>query len=500
MTPATRPSPHAAPRGRASADPSAGDAGGWSAARPVRQAWFVSDLHLRRGDPDGVARARAFVAHAREQGTDALFFVGDVFQAWIGPRSLHDPGLRPFLEDLGAAVDAGLRVVALEGNHDFLMEQNLAGALGVESPGDVLDVALGGQRVRLLHGDAFCTLDAGYHRLHAVLRSTGFRWVARHLPVKVIEAVAVTLMRVAARFSAGKRPEVMDIVDDEVRRTLRSGVDVVLCGHVHKARDERVEGAGRLIVMADFETTGSHAVFRDGRLELVAEDERFAPAAGPVVTLDGPAGSGKSSVAARLAARLGWVKLDSGALYRAVTAAALERGVDLADGPGLGALARVLRLSSDAAGRVRGPHGPIPDGVLRSPQVSAAVSGVSAHPEVRRALMEVQRRASRGVAGIVAEGRDMGTVVFPDALLKVYLDASPEVRARRRLAQNAGEGGSLDQVLAAQAERDARDAGRSVAPLRPAPGAWVLDTSGLDLDAVVERLAERVEAEQVRGA
>jgi cytidylate kinase len=373
-----------------------------------------------------------------------------------------------------------------------MIGHDLTRALGVESPGDSLDVSLGGLRARLVHGDAFCTLDTGYHRLHAVLRSAAFRWVARHLPVRLIEALAVGLMALAARFSAAKPPEVMDIVDDDVRRALRAGADVVVCGHVHKARDERLGDDGRLVVLADFETTGSHAVFRDGRLELVPADPRFLPPPGPVVTLDGPAGSGKTSVAARLARRLGWTRLDSGALYRAVTAAALERGLSLDDGPALGALARALRLGTDRAGRVTGPHGRVPDALLRSPGVSAAVSRVSAHPEVRGALLEVQRRATRGAAGVVAEGRDMGTVVFPDALLKVYLDARLEVRARRRLEQNPGEGGRLEEVAAALVARDARDSSRAVAPLRPAPGAFVLDTSELDTDAVVERLAARV--------
>jgi cytidylate kinase len=208
-----------------------------------------------------------------------------------------------------------------------------------------------------------------------------------------------------------------------------------------------------------------------------------------IIAIDGPAGSGKSTVARALAARLGLEYLDTGAMYRSVTFAALRRGVDP------GEVEAVGRLAQDVTIDVTGT-GVVVDGVdasteIRGPEVSRAVSVVAANPAVRSEMVRRQREwvALRG--GGVLEGRDIGTVVFPDAGLKVYLTADPEVRAQRR----AKEVTDLDYetVAADLARRDAYDQGRDVSPLTEAPDAFILDTTGLGVDEIIESIAARVE-------
>jgi len=212
----------------------------------------------------------------------------------------------------------------------------------------------------------------------------------------------------------------------------------------------------------------------------------------PVVALDGPSGSGKGTISRRLAAQLGWHFLDSGALYRLVALAAQRRGIALDDSAALAELAGSLQVG----------FGP-PDGeqvflgeeevseVLRSEKCGEAASQVARLPVVRRALLERQRAFARA-PGLVADGRDMGTVVFPDAVLKVFLTASPEERARRRHNQLKEKGidVSLPHLSREIAERDRRDASRSVAPLRPAEDARVVDSTSLTVDAVLARVTQ----------
>ena len=200
--------------------------------------------------------------------------------------------------------------------------------------------------------------------------------------------------------------------------------------------------------------------------------------------MDGPAGSGKSSVARAVAERLGVANLNTGSLYRAVALLALREGVDLDDGTALSRTAGSIELSPDGA-LVDGVV--IDDGDLRSPEVSAAASKVSVHPEVRRVLLGVQRRAAEEAkkrGGAVVEGRDIGTVVLPDADLKVFLLAAPEERARRRAVQSGREG-ELERIREAMKARDRQDSEREVSPLKSAPDAVILDTTELDLDEVV---------------
>jgi cytidylate kinase len=203
-----------------------------------------------------------------------------------------------------------------------------------------------------------------------------------------------------------------------------------------------------------------------------------------VVTIDGPAGAGKSTVARCLAERLGWRLLDTGAMCRAVTFAAIRSAIDPADEPALAALTDRLRVELPP-GRV------VLDGeditsLIRTPEVSQFASRVAVLPTVRSRLAAWQR-AFAAQHDTVTEGRDQGTIVFPDAASKFFITATPEERARRRHAELIGCGRSIDfdSVLADQLQRDARDSSRDVAPLKPAVDALIVDTTGMDLDRVV---------------
>ncbi len=207
-----------------------------------------------------------------------------------------------------------------------------------------------------------------------------------------------------------------------------------------------------------------------------------------VIAIDGPAGAGKSTVARALAARLGLQYLDTGAMYRAVTLAAMRRGIDPAD------VDRVAAVAEDVSLEV-GERGVLVDGLdvtsdIRSPEVTTAVSAVAANSRVRAELVQRQRSWARERGGGVLEGRDIGSVVFPDAQLKLYLTASPRVRAERRGAES---GGDVDEIEASIAERDRRDRSRADGPLVEATGSIVVDTTGLSIDQVLERIEHLLE-------
>ena len=214
----------------------------------------------------------------------------------------------------------------------------------------------------------------------------------------------------------------------------------------------------------------------------------------PVIALDGPSGSGKGTIGQLLAARLGWHFLDSGALYRVLAFAAAQRNMPLTDAPALARLAQDMQV-----GFIPRPgqtaqvllEGKAVDDQLRTEAAGEGASRVAVLPEVRKALLHKQH-ALRQPPGLVADGRDMGTTVFPDAILKVYLQASAEVRAERRYKQLKEKGFdvNLPRLLHEIRERDARDAGRTASPLKPAADAYILDTSPLGIAEVVERIED----------
>lgn len=224
-----------------------------------------------------------------------------------------------------------------------------------------------------------------------------------------------------------------------------------------------------------------------------------------IVAIDGPAGAGKSTAARRLAVRLGFAMVDTGAIYRTVALAATRAGVALDDDLALAELLPGLRIrfeppppgQADAGQRVLLGDEDV-SAAIRTPAMSLGASAVSARPVVRSGLLGLQRRLATapGQAGAVLEGRDIGTVVFPDADAKFFLTASPEVRARRRYDELVakGDAATFEQVLADQQRRDRDDAERAVAPLRAADDATLLDTSQLAADAVVDALAAAVGA------
>jgi cytidylate kinase len=212
----------------------------------------------------------------------------------------------------------------------------------------------------------------------------------------------------------------------------------------------------------------------------------------PIVTIDGPSSSGKGTISRLVAARVGWHLLDSGALYRLVALAGVRHKLDPDDVENHVALARAMRVEFGS-----GPGGEervLLDGedvthLIRTEQAGAGASRVATWPAVRTALVDRQQAFARE-PGLVADGRDMGTVIFPGARLKVFLTASAEERAQRRHKQliEKGSAASLAALSREIAERDLRDSTRQVAPLKPAPDAQLLDSTGLSIDAVVERV------------
>jgi len=216
-----------------------------------------------------------------------------------------------------------------------------------------------------------------------------------------------------------------------------------------------------------------------------------------IVAIDGPAGAGKSTAARLLAARLGYALLDTGAIYRSMALRARERGVAWDDGPGIAALADGIDIAFRLEGTVNRVtlNGQDVTTAIRTPEMSDGASRVSALPEVRAALLGLQRRIG-AAGGVVVEGRDIGTVVFPDAEAKFFLVANADERARRRVAELTAAGKPVDaeQTKAEILARDARDSTRATAPLRKADDAIEVDSSTLDPDAVVARMAEVVAA------
>jgi cytidylate kinase len=222
----------------------------------------------------------------------------------------------------------------------------------------------------------------------------------------------------------------------------------------------------------------------------------------PIVAIDGPAGAGKSTVARRLADSLDFVLVDTGAMYRAVALAARKGGVAWSDGEGLGAVARALvgrraldfRRDRERGMRVSLDGDDVTD-AIRTPEIGMAASTVSAHAAVRDALLDLQRQAG-SAGGVVLEGRDIGTVVFPNADVKFFLTARPDVRARRRFDELTAKGTmvTLEQTLDEVRRRDEQDTTREIAPLRQAPDATLVDSSNMTIERTVERMVALVRA------
>ena len=212
-----------------------------------------------------------------------------------------------------------------------------------------------------------------------------------------------------------------------------------------------------------------------------------------VVAIDGPAGAGKTTIARAVADALGWDYVDTGAMYRAIALRALQEGVDPSDAVGVGKVASSVDIVS--SGRVLLLDGEDVSELIRSRDVTTAVSQVAAHPEVRASLVELQREAA-GTRNIVMEGRDIGTVVVPDAIVKVFLTASLEERARRRARELGAPADDLDDMQTGLAARDAADSGRAASPLQRATDAVEIDTTNKTIeqirDEIVDLARERI--------
>ena len=217
-----------------------------------------------------------------------------------------------------------------------------------------------------------------------------------------------------------------------------------------------------------------------------------------LIAIDGPSGAGKGTVARALAARLGYRHIDTGAMYRALAWKAIQDGVDLTDEAATAALGE--RAAFDVEGGRIGIDGHDVKAAIRTPEIDKAAAAVARHPAVRRALVARQRSYGEG-GGVVMEGRDIGTVVFPGADVKIYLDASPEERARRRAedpAHASSKNARLSDVATALAERDKSDSTRAVSPLSVAPDSVVIDTTGVPIADVVERVLRLVTGADAR--
>jgi cytidylate kinase/UDP-2,3-diacylglucosamine diphosphatase len=456
----------------------------------------IGDLHVDVESTEAVADFEAFVR--AQHGRPCLIVLGDLFEYWIGGAQASGPGGRRALAALRELAASGTRVLVVPGNRDFLLGERDARAGGFELfPRGFVGRLQDGSRTLVVHGDELCTLDRSYQRLRAVVRSRVVRLAARALPNAAAHAIArrlrkVSMRAVAKKPSADKAPQRSEVV----RRARASGANVLLNGHVHAFRDEDVEGVRWTCVAAFGAERDAFELWPSGWRSVASASMRARPSLQSrpmtIVAIDGPSGVGKSTAARLLAKRLGLFFLDTGAMYRAVTRAALERGVNPEDEAGCTGVARSLRLDFDDEGRLW-VDGDLAGAAIRTEHVTRHVSPVSAHGPVRDVVVARQREIVAQRGGAVAEGRDTTTVVFPHADVKIFLTASAMERARRR-ATELGLPQEVGRILGEICRRDEFDSTRPIAPLVQAEDALRVETDGLSIEQVVERLAFLVAA------
>ena len=460
----------------------------------------VADLHL---EPEVHGPWEAFLAFlADSAGAPALFVLGDLFEYWIGRGQIRDPSYEPLLDALRARARAGTALHFLHGNRDFLLGPDFAQRVeGTVHPHGVLGARPDGSRVLFLHGDELATRDLGYQRLRRVLRAPLVVGTARRLPPGVAAALARRLRRRSRAAVARKSEAYVELQVEAAARALEAaGAGELVCGHAHRYRHEVLAGGRTFTVLDAFggerdlltESPAGGLTSGSSRAPLRAGRGPLSSAAPMIIALDGPAGVGKSSVARALARALGCFFLDTGAMYRAVTLVVLERKLSPGDAAACGEVARALRLDFDAHGRILIDGRP-GEPAIRGSDVTAHVSEVSAHPAVREAIVAEQRALAARSQGVVAEGRDTTTVVFPQATFKFYLDASPAERARRRARQEHAPERAAE-IQADLERRDRHDSSRAHSPLRAAEDALRIETDGLDLEGVVARILAHVRA------
>ena len=454
----------------------------------------VGDLHLDVEEPREVER---FTSWLGRLATERLVILGDLFEYWIGDKALESPGAREVARALEEFTRRKGPVDLIPGNRDFLVGQRFVEASGVRLwPNGFIGRSVAGERILFLHGDELVTSDVSYQRYRSLVRRPIVRSLAARLPRSVSDAIARRMRRISAKEVQRKDLSATDVVLVDAKKALdEHAATALVCGHVHRHRVVELKGGGHLYIVDALGDGRWDACRIASKIDLVrsgiaANDSPRHPSTSMIVAIDGPAGAGKSTVARRIADALGLAFLDTGAMYRAVTLAVLEQGEHPSDHFACERVAKSLDLTFDAEGHI------VIDGVpgepaIRSQTVTLNVSSVSAHPQVRDAIVAQQREIAANLGGVVAEGRDTTTVVFPDATYKFFLDASPAERARRRAKQN----GELDRVQEIQADierRDKLDTTRAHSPLTRADDAIFIDGDGLEVDEVVSRVLTEI--------